>query len=58
MGRIKGHYEWDDDNLTPGRKKEGGLHQNLYRDGELKDSARFTPDATSRRAGWNRVFLS
>jgi hypothetical protein len=30
MGRIKGHYEWDDDDLTPGHKKEGGLHQNLF----------------------------
>jgi hypothetical protein len=30
MARIRGHYEWDDDALTPGRKKEGGLHQNLY----------------------------
>ncbi|MFY1674029.1 hypothetical protein ACN27G_29430 [Plantactinospora sp. WMMB334] len=24
MGRIKGHYEWNDDDLTPGQKKEGG----------------------------------
>ena len=58
MVKIHGTDEYDDDDLTPGKKKEGGLHQNLYRDGELKDSARFTPDATSRRAGWNRVFLS
>lgn len=45
MGRIKGHYEWDDDDLTPGQKKEGGLHQNLYdSEGNLKGNARFVPD--------------
>lgn len=45
MGRIGGHYEWDDDDLTPGRKKEGGLHQNLFdSEGNLKGSARFIPD--------------
>ncbi|NLI85077.1 MAG: hypothetical protein GX440_06730 [Propionibacterium sp.] len=44
MGRISGYYEWDDDDLTPGRKKEGGLHQNLFdADGSLKGSARFIP---------------
>ena len=44
MGRIPGYYEWDDDDLTPGRKKEGGLHQNLFdADGILKGSARFIP---------------
>jgi hypothetical protein len=42
---IKGHYEWDDDDLTPGQKKEGGLHQNLFdKDGKLKGNARFVPD--------------
>lgn len=30
MGRIEGHYEADDDELTPGHKKDGGLHQNLF----------------------------
>lgn len=45
MGRIKGYYVWDDDNLSPGQKKEGGLHQNLFDDeGKLKGSARFVPD--------------
>ena len=45
MGRIRGHYEWDDDDLTPGKKREGGLHQNLFdKDGHLKSSARFVPD--------------
>ncbi len=45
MARIRGHYEWDDDDLTPGRKKEGGLHQNVYdSDGNLKSNARFVPD--------------
>lgn len=44
MGRIAGYYEWDDDSLTPGHKKEGGLHQNLFDDeGNLKGSARFVP---------------
>lgn len=50
MGRIKGHYEWDDDGLTPGRKKEGGLHQNLFdREGNLRGSARFVPDDGSEQ---------
>lgn len=45
MARIHGTYEYDDDDLTPGRKKEGGLHQNLFDgDGNLKGSARFIPD--------------
>jgi len=45
MGRIKGHYEWDNDDLVPGRKREGGLHQNLFdSEGNLKGNARFIPD--------------
>ena len=45
MGRIRGHYEWDDDDLTPSQKKEGGLHQNLFdSEGNLRGSARFIPD--------------
>lgn len=45
MGRIKGHYEWDDDDLSPGRNRGGGLHQNLFDvSGKLKGSARFVPD--------------
>ncbi len=48
MGRIPGHYEWDDDDLTPGTKKEGGLHQNLFdKDGKLKGNARFVPSTES-----------
>lgn len=44
MGRIAGHFEWDDDELTPGRKREGGLHQNLFdHEGRLKGNARFVP---------------
>lgn len=47
MGRIKGHYEWDDDDLNPGQKREGGLHQNLFdSEGNLKGSARFIPDGS------------
>ena len=42
--RIPGFLEYDDDDLTPGKKKEGGLHQNLYNgDGDLKGHARFIP---------------
>lgn len=41
----RGSFEWDDDNLTPGNSKDGGLHNNLYdSDGKLKGSARFIPD--------------
>lgn len=48
MPSIKGRYEWDDDNLSPSKKKEGGLHQNLFdRDGNLKASARFIPEDLS-----------
>ncbi|GAB07310.1 hypothetical protein GII30_03090 [Gordonia amarae] len=44
MGRIPGYYEWDDDDLTPARKKEGGFHQNLFdADGKLRGHARFIP---------------
>jgi hypothetical protein len=44
MGRIKGHYEWDDDDLAPGHKKEGGLHQNLFdSDGKLKAALGSSP---------------
>ena len=44
MPRKYGYYEWDDGSLTPGQKKEGGWHQNLYdSDGHLKDHARFIP---------------
>lgn len=43
MARQAGYYEWNDD-LTPGKKKEGGWHQNLYdTEGRLKGSARFVP---------------
>lgn len=45
IAKIHGTYEYDDDDLTPGSKKEGGLHQNLFdADGNLKGSARFVPD--------------
>lgn len=44
MGRIAGHYEWDDDALRPGQRDEGGLHQNLFDEhGHLKGHARFIP---------------
>ena len=45
MPSIDGRLEWDDDKLTPGKKKEGGLHSTLFDvDGNLKSSARFVPD--------------
>ena len=60
MGRIPGYYEWDDDDLTPGRKKEGGLHQNLFdADGILKGSAQFIPadEVDSDPALWSGCML-
>ena len=52
MAKIRGTYEYDDDDLTPGQKKEGGLHQNLFDSaGKLKGSARFTPDAEQAEEG-------
>lgn len=45
MGRIPGYYEWDDEKLSPGKRKGGGLHQNLFDDdGKLRGNARFIPD--------------
>ena len=45
MARQAGYYEWDDD-LTPGKKKGGGWHQNLYDpERKLRGSARFVPTA-------------
>lgn len=45
MGSIRGRYEWDDDSLEPGQRKDGGLHQNLFdEDGNLRAHARFVPD--------------
>jgi hypothetical protein len=42
---IRGRYEYDDASLTPGKKKEGGLHQNLFdAAGNLRANARFIPD--------------
>ena len=45
MVSIPGRFEYDDESLRPGQKKEGGLHSNLYdSDGNLKGNARFIPD--------------
>lgn len=45
MVTIRGRYVYDDEDLTPGKKREGGLHQNLFdAGGNLKASARFIPD--------------
>lgn len=44
MGRMAGYFEWDDDELHPGRRSEGGLSDNLYTaNGRLKGRARFVP---------------
>lgn len=44
MGRIAGHFEWDDDTLHPGQRSEGGLIDNLYSsDGKLQGRGRFIP---------------
>lgn len=44
MPRVPGYLEWDDENLTPGRAKEGGWSSNLFdSDRRLKDHARFIP---------------
>ncbi|MFC2403814.1 hypothetical protein [Corynebacterium matruchotii] len=52
MPQEYGYYEWDDDSLTPGLRKEGGWHQNLYdSDGHLKDHARFIPTGNNNDYG-------
>ncbi|MFF3753206.1 hypothetical protein ACFYYH_22515 [Streptomyces sp. NPDC002018] len=44
MASIKGRFEYPDD-LTPGKSKDGGLHQNLYDShGRLADHGTFFPD--------------
>ncbi|WP_415973800.1 hypothetical protein [Rhodococcus sp. 077-4] len=44
MGEMWGSLKWDDDNLTPGKSKDGGHHNNLYdSDGKLKGAASFIP---------------
>ena len=58
MPRIHGTYEYDDDDLTPGNKKEGGLHQNLFdSEGNLKGSARFIPDDEAAEDESESVFI-
>ncbi|UUW92900.1 hypothetical protein [Pimelobacter simplex] len=58
MASIKGRYEYDDDDLTPGKKKEGGLHQNLFdSEGNLKGSARFIPDDEQEDAAAEPVVI-
>lgn len=58
MPSIDGRLEWDDDELTPGKKKEGGLHSTLFdADGNLKSSARFLPDEDDRKAEPDTVYM-
>ncbi len=58
MPTIDGRLEWDDDELTPGKKKEGGLHSTLFdAGGNLKSSARFVPDEDDRKAEPETVYM-
>jgi hypothetical protein len=58
MPSIDGRLEWDDDELTPGKKKEGGLHSTLFDpDGNLKSSARFLPNEDDREAEPETVYM-
>jgi len=58
MPSIDGRLEWDDAELTPGKKKEGGLHSTLFdADGNLKSSARFVPDEDDREAEPETVYM-
>ena len=52
MPSIDGRLEWDDDELTPGKKKEGGLHSTLFdADGNLIKRGRGKPlNAVNERA--------
>lgn len=44
MVKIHGYYEYDDDSLTPGQAKDGGLSQLLFdSEGKLSDHASFHP---------------
>ncbi|SQI18680.1 hypothetical protein [Corynebacterium jeikeium] len=48
MPELEGRYVWDDDDLRPGRKKEGGLHSTLFdSEGKPKSSATFHPSEKS-----------
>lgn len=52
MPEIEGRLVWDDDNLRPGKKKEGGLHSNLYdEEGDLQSSATFFPGKGTSKVG-------
>jgi hypothetical protein len=58
MPSIDGRLEWDDDELTPGKKKEGGLHSTLFdADGNLRSSARFLPNEDDREAEPETVYM-
>jgi len=45
MVKIHGYFEYDDDSLTPGQAKDGGLSQLLFdSEGKLSDHASFYPE--------------
>lgn len=55
MAKFRGTFEYDDDDLTPGKKKgaKGGWSQNLYdSNGDLKAGATFIPD-TDQPDDWD-----
>lgn len=50
MARIAGYFEYDDD-LTPGRSKDGGIHHNLYDHGRLSGHGKFVLGDESDNSG-------
>lgn len=58
MPEIKGSLIWDDDELRPGKKKEGGLHSNLFdEEGDLQASASFIPDEERSKGSQNLLVI-
>lgn len=51
MPREPGYLEWDDENLTPGRAKEGGWSPNLFDSDGLKGQAHFIPTGNNNDYG-------
>lgn len=51
MPQEYGYLEWDDENLTPGRAKEGGWSPNLFDSDGLKGQAHFIPTGNNNDYG-------
>lgn len=59
MPELEGQLVWDDDDLRPGMKKEGGLHSNLFdEEGKLQASARFVPDEGTSKGSQNHLVIA